>query len=171
MNDDDCSKPTVLSEEQANALIGGHVLNTRQWYEDQAKRWEFYSLFLRFITLVLTAATTVVAAFPIPHKASTGVEFEDWLKYAVVILSALATLASALLSQGGAERTATLREVGRVKLTAPIQKAILLFTQMPMTVEERRIEVASLIDKVAEIELEYGKNPLAAGSEKSGPNS
>ncbi|UEM12574.1 hypothetical protein J4G43_050770 [Bradyrhizobium barranii subsp. barranii] len=166
----DGGSKSTLTEEDARALIGGHVLNTRDWYVEQSEKWEFRSGALRFLFVLLSAAITIVAAYPFPHHTSI-IGPEDWAKYIIVILSASATLASALLTRGGAERTARLRELGRIKLTAPLEKTILRFTRKPMTDEERLIELEALYDKVAKIELLYGFNPQAAGSVKSDADS
>ncbi|MFG3592262.1 hypothetical protein [Bradyrhizobium sp. RDI18] len=163
----DGSTKSTLTEDEAKALIGGHVMNTRHWYEKRSTTWEVFGWALQILVFVLSAAITIVAAYPFPRPAATAIGAEEWMKYAVIILSALGTLVSAILYRGGAERTARLREMGRIKLTGPIEKAILRFMRKPMTDEERLLELEALYDKVTEIELLYGVNPLVAGSARS----
>lgn len=147
----------ILSEEEAKKLIGPDIPGTITWYWDESQKWERHSWRLQLSFVILSALITVVAAFP---TDITGPE--KWTKWAVVCLSALSTLIASLLSKAGMERTAQLRETGRVKLTARKQKAMLLFTNQPMTKLERLAELQALYDTLAEVELQYGVNPLVA---------
>lgn len=55
---------TVLSEEEANSLIRGHVQGTVQWYWRESRKWEFRALGLQVTTLSLSALVTIVAPPP-----------------------------------------------------------------------------------------------------------
>ncbi|WP_375790885.1 hypothetical protein ACE102_33760 [Bradyrhizobium sp. vgs-9] len=147
----------VLSEDEAKKLIGTDIPGMIDWYWQEALKWERYSWRLQVGFFVLSALVTVVAALP---TATT--DPEKWIKWVVVCLSALTTLFAGLLSKAGTERTAQLRETGRVKLTAHKQKAILLFTGKPMTRAERLEELQALYNTATEVELRYGVNPLVA---------
>jgi len=162
----DSGSKSTLTDEEARALIGGHVLNTRDWYVKQSASWEFRSLALQYLFFFLSAAITIVAAYPFPRHNTSTIGPEDWAKYIIVILSASATLVSALLSRGGAERIAKLRELGRIKLTAPLEKAILRFTRKPMTDEERLVELEALYDKLAKIEAIIWGQPAGGRKRK-----
>ena len=84
----DSGSKSTLTDEEARALIGGHVLNTRDWYVKQSASWEFRSLALQYLFFFPSAAITIVAAYPFPRHNTSTIGPEDWAKYIIVILSA-----------------------------------------------------------------------------------
>src|SRR5262249_42444176 len=120
-------KRDVLSKDEANELIGKDIPGMIDWYWQEKLKWERYSWRFQLAFFIVSALVTIVAALP-----TSTTDPEKWIKWAIVCLSATSTLIAGLLSKAGLERTAQLREIGRVKLTARRQKTMLLFTIQPM---------------------------------------
>jgi hypothetical protein len=132
---------SMLSEQQARDAIQPHIGGMLQWYWDETDKWEGRAWRLEVVILALSALVTIVAALP-----DMGNEFRPWMKWSVVVISALTTLFSGLLSKSGVERTAQIREQGRVRLEALKQRAMLRFTKIMMTEDERVRELEQLIE-------------------------
>jgi hypothetical protein len=154
------AEKTILTEDQARTLLSPYIDGMLKWYWDETFKWERYAFRLQIVALILSALVTVVAAAPpIPG-------YEPWIKWSVVVLSALTTLASGLLSRSGVERTAQLRELGRIRLVTLKDKIMLRFTRRQMTDAERTADLDKLIDATKEVEEQFGVNPLAASRQR-----
>ena len=105
----------------------------------------------------MSSLVTIIAALP-----PTDPVYQPWTKWTVVLISALTTLLSGLLTKSGIERTAQLREHGRIKLVTLKQKAILRLTKKMMTEEERLVYLERLIDATEDVEQQFGVHPLTA---------
>ena len=153
------SEKSVLKTEEAKEAIS-LLSGTAAWYWEQTYKWERWALILQFLTLILSSLVTIVAAVPL---ALDPPDRHSWVKLSVVVLSALTTLVSGLLSKSGIERTAQLREQGRVKIVTLKEKAMLQLTRKPMTQGERIAYLEWLIDQTEDIEEKFGVHPLVAG--------
>jgi hypothetical protein len=150
------SPKSVLTEDQARSLVNPVLELMLKWYWDEAEKWERWTWRLQIGVIAMSTLVTIVAALPPIDVDAT------WMKWIVVLISALATLLSSLLAKSGIERTAQLREQGRIKLETMMQKAILRLTKKQMTDEERLAAVERLVDAAADVEQQYGVNPIAA---------
>ncbi|SHN86926.1 hypothetical protein [Bradyrhizobium erythrophlei] len=153
---------SVLTEEEAKAAIAPYVEGMLEWYWHETDKWEHMAWRLQTAILIMSSLVTVVAALP-----STAPEYQPWMKWLVVIISASTTLLSGLLSKSGIERTAQLREQGRIKLVALQQKTVLRFTKKMMTEEERAAYLEKVIDAAELVEQQFGVHPLTAGKRHS----
>jgi uncharacterized membrane protein YhdT len=151
-----CERSTSFTGRLRHPLCGVvESQGSARW--DQADKWERWAWRLQIIVLVLSALVTIVAALP-----DVGKESQPWMKWLVVAISALTTLFSGLLSKSGIERTAQIREQGRVKLEALKQRAMLRFTKKMLTEEERLAYLERLIDATEAVEQQHGVHPLVA---------
>lgn len=148
---------SVLTEEQANAALEPILEGMLRWYWQETDKWERWAWRLQTGVLVMSFLVTVVAALP-----SSSPPYQPWVKWFVVFLSALTTLLSGLLSKSGIERTAQLRERGRIKLAAQKQRAMLRLTKEPMTEDKRLAYLERLIDGTEDVEEQFGVHPLTA---------
>jgi hypothetical protein len=149
---------TVLTKEAAAAALPPIIEATLQWYWDETNKWEPRAWQLQTGVMILSSLVTVFAALPPAVDA-----YQPWMKWGVVLISAMVTLLSSLLSKSGIARTAEIREQGRIKLVTLKQRAILRLTMRPMTDEERLAYFERLIDAVEDIEQLYGIHPVVAG--------
>jgi hypothetical protein len=131
------------------------------WYSAQADKWEWWVLRLHVFVLILSSLVTVVAAIPLALNHSKN---QPWVQLVVVILSALTTLVSGLLYKSGIERTAQLREQGRVTLATLRDKAILRLTMMQMTDKERLAYLERILDVTQDVEQKCGIHPIVASA-------
>jgi hypothetical protein len=154
----DRPEKSVLKKEDAQEALR-YLSGMLDWYWQQADKWEWWALRLQFLILILSSLVTVVAAIPL---ALDPPDHHSWVKLTVVALSALTTLVSGLLSKSGIERTAQLREQGRVRLVTLKEKAMLRLTSEKMTEEERRKYLEQLIDETKDVEEKFGVHPLVA---------
>jgi hypothetical protein len=150
---------SILTEEQARNLVDPHIKLMLKWYWNEAEKWERWAWRLQIGVLAMSTLVTIVAALPVAADLGS----QEWRKWCVVLISALTTLVSGLLSKSGIERTAQLREQGRIKLETLSQKAILRLTKKSMTEEERLALMERLIDGAEDVEQRYGVHPVAAG--------
>jgi hypothetical protein len=150
---------SVLTREQADAELS-YLKSMLQWYWDETDKWERWAWRLQLGTMFTAFLVTVVAALPTPDNQV----LQQWMKWAVVVISALASLLAGLLSKSGIERTAQLRELGRIQLVTLEQKAILRLTQELMTPAVRRLYLDNILDETKDIEQRFGVHPLVAGA-------
>jgi hypothetical protein len=134
-----------------------------QWYWQETYKFERWAWWLQIGVLIMSSVVTVIAALPLPEHSAN----QQWMKWTVVSISAATTLLSGLLSKSGIERTAQLRERGRIKLITLKQKTILRLTKKMMTEEERMVLLERLIDTTEDVEQEFGLHPLAAVRRKA----
>jgi hypothetical protein len=153
---------SVLTEEEAEAAVQPYIGGMLKWFWEEADKWERIAWRLQVVVLVTSALVTIVAALP-----DMGEKFRPWMKWLVVAISALTTLFSGLLSKSGIERTAQIREQGRVKLEALKQRAMLRFTKRMMTEEERSAYLERLIDATEVIDQQSGVHPVVASRRRS----
>ena len=152
---------SVLTKDEAQAAVEPILEGMLKWYWDETDKWEWWAWRLQTGVLVMSFLVTGVAALPsLPP-------YEAWMKWGVVFLSAFTTLLSGLLSKSGIERTAQIREQGRIKLEALKQRAILRFTKRMMTEEERLAYLERLIDATEVVEQQFGVHPLVASRRRS----
>jgi hypothetical protein len=161
-NESAATVKSVLTEEEAKAAVRPYIEGMLEWYWHETDKWEHMAGRLQTAILVMSSLVTIVAALPL-----TDPYYQPWMKWLVVIISASTTLLSGLLSRSGVERTAQLREQGRIKLVALQQKAILRFTKRMMTEEERVVYLEKLIDAAEVIEQQFGVHPLTASKQHS----
>jgi hypothetical protein len=154
---------SVLTEEDAQATIQPYIEGMLQWYWHETDKWEHWAWRLQIGVLVMSSLVTIVAALPTP----SDLFYQTWMKWLVVLISALTTLLSGLLSKSGIERTAQLREQGRIKLVTLKQKALLRLTRKRMTDDERFSYLERLIDVTEDVEQHFGVNPLVAGRRRT----
>jgi hypothetical protein len=157
---------SVLTPEQAVKELS-YLQSMLQWYWMETDKWERWAWRLQLGTMFTAFLVTVVAALPTPDNPV----LQQWMKWAIVGISALASLLAGLLSKSGIERTAQLRELGRIQLVTLEQKAILRLTKELMTPADRRLYLDNILDETREVEQRFGVHPLVAGarSRKSGP--
>ena len=155
---------SVFTEEQAKAAVEPILEGMLRWYWDEADKWDGWAWRLQTGVLAMSFLVTVAAALP-----SFSLAYQPWVKWFVVFLSALTTLLHGLLSKSGIERTAQLRERGRIKLATQKQKAMLRLTKKPMTEYERLTYLDRLIDATEDVEEQFGVNPLAASRARRSP--
>lgn len=149
-----------LSDVEAETVVGSQIDHMLQWYWDETDKWERWAWRLQTSILVLSFLVTVVAALPSP---SDHPDLIPWLKWLVVVISAATTLVSGFLIKSGIERTAQLREQGRIRLSALKQKTILELTQKNMSEDERLACLRRLVDVMEDVEQRFGVHPVVAG--------
>ena len=128
MTDDEKVK-SVLTEEQAQNEVEPRISGAAGWYWKQTYFWEQTAFIFRISILVMSTLVTIIAAYP----GSADPADAQRMKWCVVIISAITTLLSALLTKTGIEATAKLRERGRIEIVALEQKAMLRLTKRMMT--------------------------------------
>ncbi|WFP62425.1 hypothetical protein [Mesorhizobium sp. WSM4904] len=148
-----------LSNMEAEAVVGSQIDHMLQWYWDETDKWERWAWRLQTSILVLSFLVTVIAALPPPSHP----DYVPWMKWLVVVISAATTLVSGFLIKSGIERTAQLREQGRIRLSALKQKTILELTQKAMNEEERLTCLRRLVDVMEDVEQRFGVHPVVAG--------
>ena len=153
---------SVLTQAEAEALIQPYIDGMLQWYWHETDKWEHWAWRLQIGVLIMSSLVTVVAALPL----SPAFVPQEWMKWIIVLISALTTLLSGLLTKSGIERTAQLREQGRIKLVTLKQKAILRLTTKMMTNDERPVYLERVIDTTEDVEQQFGVNPLVAGARR-----
>jgi hypothetical protein len=149
---------SVLTQEEAQATVEPYVEGMLEWYWHETFKWERWAWRLQTGVLIMSSLVTIIAALPLPNDPN----YQPWMKWTVVFISALTTLLSGLLTKSGIERTAQLRERGRIKLITLKQKTLLRLTKKMMTEEERLVLLERLIDATEDVEQEFGVHPLAA---------
>ena len=157
---------SVLTDEQVRKMFSGHFDGTLNWYRREAKNWERWAWGLQIGVLAMSSTVTIVAAFPSPPES----KLQPLLKWAVVLISALTTLLSGMLSKSGIERTAQLREEGRLKLHIFKEKAKVELTKIEMSKEQHIAYHQKSIDITEEVERQFGVNPLVASRVSSTPH-
>ncbi|MBZ9997473.1 hypothetical protein [Mesorhizobium sp. BH1-1-4] len=148
---------SVLSLEKATERVEDQIDDMLKWYWKETQKLESWTWWLQVSGLFLAFLTTVVAAYPSDDKM---------VKWAVVILSAAATLVSGFLYRTGIERAAHLREQGRIKLSAIKQRTILQLSQEPMTVEEQASRILQIVDVMQDVDERFGVHLSAAARTK-----
>lgn len=148
-----------LSDEEAEAVVGSQIDHMLQWYWDETDKWERWAWRLQTSILVSSFLVTVVAALPSPSDPY----LVPWMKWLVVVISAATTLVSGFLIKSGIERTAQLREQGRIRLSALKQKTILELTQKAMSEDERLNCLRRIVDVMEDVEQRFGVHPVVAG--------
>jgi hypothetical protein len=143
----------VLSPGELDKFINEYVEGWVKWYWDETRTYYRLASGLRISSLCLSAIISVLAALSLLTELK---ELSLGIKVAVFLLSSLSTLLSALLVQHGVERTAQLREGGRIEMMSIKQLAILRLANMPMTLDERVTFQAKVINDIKKVEKEFG---------------
>jgi hypothetical protein len=152
---------TVLTVDKIDKGFMDHLQGTIGWYWNESLQHERNVHRYDLTAVLLAFLTTIVAAFPTESLFGTSPWTTTFVKWVVVVLSALVGVFNTLRARQGPEELYRLREEGRIRVTALEHKARLQLTQVPMTDVERNRYQNEVLDQVAEIEREFGRSPLS----------
>ncbi len=147
---------TIMPLDEVRKFLTENVSGARSWYEWQTDVYEKKLNRSRFLGIFFGFLATILAAFPLVIiGAQENIQISESFRWLIVILSSSATLVTGTL-QPYYYQIVRKREAGRVQLVALDQAETAFLSRIPLSEKERTDRLTGIINRVAQIENEYG---------------